>query len=63
MNQLVHISTEQTAKASKPVKPLRTNDPERTMAGILDVATQEFAEKGLDGARIDQIAAAKKACI
>ena len=28
------------------------------MAGILEVATQEFAEKGLAGARIDEIAAA-----
>lgn len=27
------------------------------MAGILDVATAEFAEKGLSGARIDEIAA------
>ena len=36
----------------------RTNDPARTMAGILEVATTEFAEKGLSGARIDEIAAA-----
>ncbi|HMS27537.1 MAG TPA: TetR/AcrR family transcriptional regulator [Burkholderiaceae bacterium] len=35
----------------------RTNDPARTMAGILDVATAEFAAKGLAGARIDEIAA------
>ena len=28
------------------------------MAGILDVATSEFSEKGLSGARIDKIAAA-----
>ncbi len=34
----------------------RTNDPERTMAEILTVATQEFAQKGLAGARIDEIA-------
>ncbi len=34
----------------------RTNDPIRTMAGILEVATAEFAEKGLAGARIDEIA-------
>ncbi|MFZ2387242.1 MAG: TetR/AcrR family transcriptional regulator, partial [Polaromonas sp.] len=32
----------------------------RTMAGILEVATQEFSEKGLSGARIDEIAAATK---
>ena len=30
------------------------------MAGILDVATSEFAEKGLSGARIDKIAAATR---
>lgn len=32
----------------------------RTTAGLLDVATTEFAEKGLSGARIDEIAAAPK---
>ena len=36
----------------------RTNDPERTTADILEVATREFAENGLAGARIDAIAAA-----
>jgi AcrR family transcriptional regulator len=34
----------------------RTNDPERTMANIMEVARAEFAEKGLAGARIDEIA-------
>ena len=38
----------------------RTNDPERTMADILDVATREFADKGLAGARIDVIAEAMR---
>ncbi|MGH8847895.1 MAG: TetR/AcrR family transcriptional regulator, partial [Polaromonas sp.] len=38
----------------------RTNDPARTMAGILEVATAEFANKGLSGARIDEIAAATR---
>jgi AcrR family transcriptional regulator len=38
----------------------RTNDPERTMADILEVATREFAEKGLSGARIDAIAEAMR---
>jgi len=38
----------------------RTNDPERTQAEILAVAKTEFAEKGLDGARIDEIAAATR---
>ena len=36
--------------------PSRTNDPARTRADILEVATHEFAEKGLSGARIDEIA-------
>lgn len=39
-------------------EPQRTNDPDRTMANILEVAMVEFAEKGLAGARIDEIAAA-----
>ena len=34
----------------------RVNDPDRTMADILQVATAEFADKGLSGARIDEIA-------
>jgi AcrR family transcriptional regulator len=34
----------------------RTNDPERTRADILEVATREFSQKGLSGARIDEIA-------
>ena len=38
----------------------RINDPARTMAGILEVATAEFASKGLSGARIDEIAAATR---
>ena len=47
MNELVH-------------SPRRTNDPARTMAEILAVATTEFANKGLAGARIDEIAAATR---
>lgn len=46
----------QAAKAEAP-DGSRTNDPERTMADILEVATAEFADKGLAGARIDEIAA------
>lgn len=34
----------------------RPNDPDRTKADILAVATHEFSEKGLSGARIDEIA-------
>ena len=46
------------SKASGAKAPTRTNDPARTMAGILEVATKEFADKGLSGARIDAIAEA-----
>ena len=49
MNETVHSARK---------APKRTNDPERTMAGIMAVATAEFAAKGLAGARIDAIAAA-----
>jgi AcrR family transcriptional regulator len=48
-----------TEPTSEPT-PSRTNDPERTMADILAVAIQEFADKGLAGARIDAIAAATR---
>ena len=50
MNQPVH-----SAKT-----PGRTNDPERTRADIIEVATREFADKGLAGARIDDIAQAMR---
>ena len=55
MNQIVHSAE---ALSTKPTS--RTNDPARTMAGILEVATKEFAEKGLSGARIDAIADATR---
>ncbi len=62
MNQLVHSRKKATPLKSASGKsvslPGRTNDPERTMAGILEVANAEFGEKGLAGARIDEIAAA-----
>lgn len=35
----------------------RRNDPDRVRRDILDVARQEFATKGLSGARVDEIAA------
>jgi len=49
MNQPVHSS-----------KNSRTNDPARTRADIIEVATREFADKGLAGARIDLIAEAMR---
>ncbi|MFO1326799.1 MAG: TetR/AcrR family transcriptional regulator [Rubrivivax sp.] len=56
MNRPVHSGRKPAARAAAP----RTNDPERTMADILEVATREFAEKGLAGARIDDIALAMR---
>jgi AcrR family transcriptional regulator len=63
MNQTVQKGPRATARKAAPARstrkePLRTNDPDRTMANILEVAKVEFAEKGLAGARIDEIAAA-----
>jgi AcrR family transcriptional regulator len=60
MNQLVHSPPSRRTVAKKAKVEPRTNDPERTMADILDVATREFAEKGLAGARIDAIADAMR---
>ncbi len=48
MNQVVHSLAAQGRS--------RRNDPERTMAEILQVAFAEFADKGLAGGRIDAIA-------
>jgi AcrR family transcriptional regulator len=59
MNEPVH-SRRSLKPAAKAAPATRTNDPERTMAGILEVATVEFGEKGLAGARIDEIAAATR---
>jgi AcrR family transcriptional regulator len=47
-------------KAAANATAPRTNDPERTMADIIEVATHEFSEKGLAGARIDVIAEAMR---
>jgi AcrR family transcriptional regulator len=42
--------------AARTTLKIRTNDPDRTKANILEIATHEFSEKGLSGARIDEIA-------
>lgn len=58
MNELVHAKRPLARPARPPAKETtRTNDPERTKANILEVAAAEFGEKGLAGARIDEIAA------
>jgi TetR/AcrR family transcriptional regulator len=41
--------------AGKPVVKKVTRDPERTKQRILKVASDEFANKGYDGARVDEI--------
>jgi AcrR family transcriptional regulator len=38
----------------------RINDPEGTKRNIIEIATEEFADKGLSGARVDDIAARTK---
>jgi AcrR family transcriptional regulator len=51
-------STDRPApRRGRPPAAERVNDPDRTSQNILDVATREFADKGLSGARIDEIAA------
>jgi len=57
MNELVHFRRGALRHGGGARATTRTNDPERTMGNILDVAMAEFAEKGLAGARIDEIAA------
>ena len=51
-------------KAKSPDRPrvaeTRPYDAEKSLADILEVATAEFADKGLAGARIDEIAAATR---
>jgi AcrR family transcriptional regulator len=57
MNQTVRSTRRASAVPAAKAEPQRTNDPERTMANIIEVATLEFSNKGLTGARIDEIAA------
>jgi AcrR family transcriptional regulator len=59
MNQVVQKRARRRA-GRKAAQPTRTNDPARTMADIIEVATREFADKGLAGARIDVIAEAMR---
>src|SRR6476469_7393415 len=57
MEQFVHSDA-----AAAPEEPsrIRTYDSAPSLADILEVATAEFANKGLAGARIDEIAAATR---
>lgn len=54
MNQTVPSAAE--SRGAEPAGR-RTYDAERSLADILEVAAAEFADKGLAGARIDEIAA------
>jgi AcrR family transcriptional regulator len=52
----------QTIEVPKPlarrgVRPRRIHDPDGTRRNILEIATDEFADKGFSGARVDDIAA------
>ena len=58
MNELVLSDGGVAGPAAKRAK--RAYDAEASMADILRVATTEFADKGLSGARIDEIAAATR---
>ena len=60
MNGTVQKTLKRVPRKAVAAKAPRTNDPERTMADIIEVATREFADKGLAGARIDAIAAAMR---
>ncbi|WP_198414773.1 TetR/AcrR family transcriptional regulator [Piscinibacter terrae] len=60
MNETVQKPAAKNTTRKPRGEPTRTNDPERTMADILTVATAEFADKGLSGARIDEIAEATR---
>ena len=51
------LVTAARTKEAPAAKVSRVNDPEQTKRDIVAVATEEFADKGLSGARIDEIAA------
>lgn len=53
------VQTEPQSRGSAPA-PNRSQNPEGTKQNIIEVATGEFAENGLSGARIDEIAAKTK---
>jgi AcrR family transcriptional regulator len=57
MTQTTSTAAAASAKPKRSSQTTRTNDPEATAQNIIEVATQEFASKGLAGARIDEIAA------
>jgi len=50
-------ATTDSGSALRGRKGVRVQDPERTRCNILEIATDEFANKGFSGARVDDIAA------
>lgn len=50
------VAPSKTSASPSSARRRRKNDPESVQADILAVATREFSEKGLSGARIDEIA-------
>jgi AcrR family transcriptional regulator len=54
------VPSERRNDDAAPRRETRPYDAERSLADILEVATAEFADKGLAGARIDEIAAATR---
>jgi AcrR family transcriptional regulator len=52
----VNAMDARNGKDAKPRRAPGSRDPERTRAGILRAATEEFTARGLDGARVDDIA-------
>ena len=53
-------STDIDASPLRPA-PVRTPDAQATKRNIIEIATREFAQNGLSGARVDEIAA-KTSC-
>lgn len=60
MSMLEQPGTRRPAPAQKTGVPVR-RDPERTRERILQAAITEFSQKGLDGARVDEIARRSRA--
>lgn len=55
---VTRLGVRMTVEQAKTVKAeRRRRDPERTRQEILEVATEEFADRGFAGARVDEIAA------
>jgi AcrR family transcriptional regulator len=54
-------STSVATRPRRPARPPAVRDAARTRAAILAAATDDFARHGLDGARVDRIAAQAKA--